>query len=125
MGPCVTSVAGPNGEAHMREKNEGPSASAIRCRFQATASCCNSADERPFNHQTNWLPPAAIARSPISHIFIPGDMPFISFLLVAGPCAPTPSTSRKICTLPAFSNSRVIGSLSPIVSGLFKSIIIK
>jgi hypothetical protein len=62
---------------------------------------------------------------PNSHIFIPGDMPFISFLLVAGPCAPTPSTSRETCTLPAFSNSKVIGSLSPFLSGLFKSIIIK
>ena len=85
----------------------------------------NSGSERPFNHQTNSLLPTGIARSPISHIFIPGDMPFISFLLVASPCAPTPSTSRETCTLPAFSNSKVIGSLSPFFSGLFKSIIIK
>src|ERR1700756_2790960 len=49
----------------------------------------NIGSERPFNHQTNSLLLAGIARSPISHIFIPGDMPFISFLLVAGPCAPT------------------------------------
>jgi hypothetical protein len=57
--------------------------------------------------------PAGIARSRISYIFIPGDMPFISSLRVAGSCAPTPSTSRETCTLPAFSNSKVIGSLSP------------
>ena len=80
---------------------------------------------KPFNHQTNSLLFARIARSPVSHIFIPGDIPFISFLLVAGPCAPTPSTSSETCTLPAFSNSKVIGSLSPFFSGLFKSIIIK
>jgi hypothetical protein len=71
-----------------------------------------------------------IALNPNSHIFIPGDIPFIPFLLpelgeAVGPCEPTPSTSRDTCTLPAFSNSSVIGSLSPFLSGLFKSIIIK
>ena len=84
-----------------------------------------SRSQRPFDHDTSSLLAAGIARSPNSHIFIPGDMPFISFLLVAGPCAPTPSTSRETCTLPAFSNSKVIGSLSPFLIGLFKSIIIK
>jgi hypothetical protein len=71
-----------------------------------------------------------IALNSNSHIFIPGDIPFIPFLLpelgeAVGPCAPTPSTSRDTCTLPAFSNSKVIGSLSPFLSGPFKSIIIK
>jgi len=65
---------------------------ALHCREMTRRA--NIGSERPFNHQTNSLLLAGIARSPISHIFIPGDMPFISFLLVAGPCAPTPSTSR-------------------------------
>ena len=43
----------------------------------------------------------------------------------AGPCAPTPSTSKANFTLPAFSNSRVTGTLSPCFSGLFKSNIIR
>jgi hypothetical protein len=63
-----------------------------------------------------------------AHIFIPGAILCISIPppeAPAGPCAPTASMSSATCTLPAFSNSRVIESLSPFRSGRFSSISIR
>ncbi len=62
------------------------------------------------------------------HIFCPGFIfIFMSMPPAAapGPCEPTPSTSNETFTLPAFSNSSVTGTLSPCLSGLFRSNIIK
>ena len=72
----------------------------------------------------------AALRISLAHIFIPGDMPFISSLLlepgvVVGPFAPRPWTSSETVTLPAFSNSSVTGTLSPYFRGSLRSIIIK
>src|SRR6201987_4837827 len=39
--PCVTNAPSAcNGAETVREMKEGPSRSAVRCRSQATASCC-------------------------------------------------------------------------------------
>src|SRR3984885_716310 len=62
------------------------------------------------------------------HIFCPGFMS-ISMSMAPdadpGPCAPTPCTSNESFTLPAFSNSSVTDTLSPRLSGLFRSNIIR
>jgi hypothetical protein len=78
--------------------------------------------ELPHQNPERWVSRG----TPNSHIFISGDIPFISFLLpelgvVVGPCAPTPCTSNESFTLPAFSNSRMTGTLSPRLSGLLRS----
>src|SRR5258708_21650827 len=64
------------------------------------------------------------------YIFMPSGIFFMSILppaspAAAGPCAPTPCTSSESFTLPAFSNSRVTGTLSPCLSGFFRSNSIK
>jgi hypothetical protein len=65
-----------------------------------------------------WRPQRGVSSTSNSHIFIPGDIPFISFLLrelglVVGPCTPTPCTSNETFTLPAFFELEVTGTLSP------------
>jgi len=88
---------------------------------------CMQPGRRP---KISILLPYGYRPHPNSHIFIPGDMPFISFLLpepgvAVGPSAPAPCTSSETVTLPAFSNSSVTGTLSSCFSGCFRSIIIR
>ena len=99
----------------------------------------NSGSQRPFNPrclQPRRQPKISSMLTygyrlhPTSHIFIPGGMPFISLLLpglgvVVGSFAPAACTSSESFTLPAFSKSSVTGTLSPRLSGLLRSRIIR